>query len=42
VNGLTKQEILVLCIIAGLLVTGLFVKYYRASHPPAAAVAVKN
>jgi hypothetical protein len=33
-NGLTKQEQFVICLIAGLLLTGLFVKYYRAAHPP--------
>jgi hypothetical protein len=42
VHGLTKQEILVLSIIAGLLLTGLLVKYYRTAHPPAVAVSVKN
>jgi hypothetical protein len=31
-NWLTKQEQLVLCAIIGLLVTGLFVKYYREAH----------
>lgn len=32
---LTKQEQIVLCIVIGLLLTGLLVKYYRASHPAA-------
>ncbi len=32
-NWLTKQEQLVLCAIIGLLLTGLLVKYYRASQP---------
>lgn len=36
VNGLTKQEITVLSLIAALLLTGWFVKYYRAAHLPAA------
>ena len=34
VNRLTKQEQLVLCIVLGLLLTGLFVKWYRTAHPP--------
>jgi hypothetical protein len=38
VNRLTKHEVLVLVIIAGLLLTGLLVKYYRASHPAAVPV----
>lgn len=33
-NWLTKQEQLVICLIVGLLLTGLAVKYYRAAHPP--------
>lgn len=33
---LTKQEQIVLCIVIGLLLTGLLVKYYRDSHPSAA------
>lgn len=33
---LTKQEQIVLCIVIGLLLTGLLVKYYRATHPAAA------
>jgi len=37
VNGLTKQEQLVLCVIVGLLLTGWCVKTYRAAHPPPAA-----
>jgi hypothetical protein len=32
---LTKQEQFVLCIVIALLVTGLAVKVYRTSHPPA-------
>jgi hypothetical protein len=34
VKGLTKQEQLVLCIVVGLLLTGLAVKTYRTTHPP--------
>jgi hypothetical protein len=37
VKWLTKQEQLVLCIVLGLLLTGWLVKYYRETHPPAAA-----
>lgn len=33
-NRLTPQEMLILCIVFGLLVTGLAVKYYRTAHPP--------
>jgi hypothetical protein len=36
-NLLTKQEQLVICIVIGLLLTGLEVKYYRAAHPSAIA-----
>ncbi len=36
-NWLTKQEQLVICIVIGLLLTGLAVKYYRAAHPAAIA-----
>ena len=36
-NRLTRQEILFIITVAGLLLTGLLVKYYRQSHPPAAA-----
>ena len=32
-NWLTKQEQLIICLVIGLLVTGLAVKYYRAAHP---------
>jgi hypothetical protein len=35
---LTRQEQLVLCIVAGLLLTGWVVKWYRAAHPAPAAV----
>ena len=38
VNRLTKQEQLVLCIVLGLLLTGLVVKFYRESHPSAPPV----
>jgi hypothetical protein len=38
VNYLTKQEQLVLCVVLGLLLTGLAVKTYRAAHPPSATV----
>jgi hypothetical protein len=41
-SGLSKQEIMVLTIIAGLLLTGLFVKFYREAHPPTAPLSVKN
>jgi len=34
---LTRQEQLVLCVLAALLVTGWAVKSYRTAHPPAAA-----
>ena len=37
VNRMTRQEILFIVTVAGLLLTGLFVKYYRLAHPPAAA-----
>jgi hypothetical protein len=42
VNWLTKQEIMVLSIIAGLLLTGLLVKVWRESHPPAAVQPAEN
>jgi len=32
-NRLTKQEQLIICIVIGLLVTGLVVKYYRTAQP---------
>jgi hypothetical protein len=32
-NWLTKQEQLVICVVIGLLATGLLVKFYRATHP---------
>ena len=32
-NWLTKQEQFVILLIAGLLLTGVAVKYYRAAHP---------
>jgi hypothetical protein len=35
VNRLTKQEQLVICIIAGLLLLGWAVKAYRTAHQPA-------
>ena len=31
-NWLTKQEQFIICIVIGLLTTGLAVKYYRAAH----------
>jgi hypothetical protein len=31
-NWLTPQEKLIICLVLGLLVTGLSVKYYRAAH----------
>ena len=33
-NYLTRQELLVLGIVLGLLLTGLLVKTYRTAHPP--------
>jgi hypothetical protein len=38
VNHLTKQEIFVICIVSGLLVTGWCVKVYRNAHPVATPV----
>jgi hypothetical protein len=35
VTWLTKSEQLFLCIVVGLFLTGLAVKAYRTSHPPA-------
>ena len=32
-NWLTKQEQFIICLVIGLLVTGLAVKYYRTAHP---------
>jgi hypothetical protein len=32
-NWLTKQEQMIICLVIGLLVTGLAVKYYRTAHP---------
>jgi hypothetical protein len=37
VSYLTKQELLVLGLVLGLLLTGLLVKTYRTAHPPATA-----
>jgi hypothetical protein len=36
---LTKQEQLVVCAVLGLLLTGLWVKYYRAAQPAGNPVA---
>jgi hypothetical protein len=36
-NRLTKQELLVLCVVLGLLLTGWAVKTYRTAHPTASA-----
>lgn len=36
---LTKQELRVLYILTGLLITGMAVKVYRTTHPPAGASA---
>jgi hypothetical protein len=33
VKSLTKQELLVLCVVVSLLLTGWAVKVYRAAHP---------
>jgi hypothetical protein len=43
-NWLTKQETMVVGIIAALLLTGLFVKHYRAAHPasPESSGAIRN
>jgi hypothetical protein len=41
-NFLTKQEQLVLCVIAGLLLTGWLVEMYRTAHPPPAIQAVNS
>ncbi len=30
---LTRQEQFVLCVVIGLVLTGLLVKYYRTAHP---------
>jgi hypothetical protein len=38
VNHLTKQELLVLSVVVGLLLTGWAVKTYRTAHPPMAPV----
>ncbi len=32
-SWLTQQEKLIICLVIGLLVTGLAVKYYRTAHP---------
>ena len=32
-NWLTKQEQFIICLVIGLLVTGLAVKYYLTAHP---------
>jgi hypothetical protein len=42
VSRLTKQEQLVLCVVLGLLLTGLAVKTYRAANPPSAASQTAN
>jgi hypothetical protein len=39
VKSLTKQELLVLYVVVGLLLTGWAVKVYRTAHPPPAPVA---
>jgi hypothetical protein len=41
VNRLTRQEQLFICAVAGLLLVGLFVKFYRTAHPPAPPPAVE-
>ena len=33
-NWLTQQEKTIICIVIGLLLTGLAVKFYRTAHPP--------
>ena len=38
-NRLTRQEIYFIVTVAGLLLTGLFVKFWRQAHPPAAVTA---
>jgi hypothetical protein len=42
VNRLTRQEILFILTVAGLLLTGLLVKYYRSAHPAGSAVTENN
>ena len=37
-NYLTKQELMVLSLVMGLLLTGWLVKAYRTAHPTAVAV----
>ena len=32
-SWLTQPEKLIICLVLGLLLTGLAVKYYRAAHP---------
>jgi hypothetical protein len=34
VNRLTRQETIFIMAVAGLLLTGWLVKFYRAAHPP--------
>jgi hypothetical protein len=38
VKNLTKQEQMFLCIVLGLLLSGLAVKAWRTAHPPPAVV----
>jgi hypothetical protein len=38
VKWLTKQEVKVVCVVLGLLMTGWLVKEYRAAHSPPNAV----
>lgn len=42
VNGLTKQEITVLTLVAALLLVGLFVKHYRDANPTVAVAPPAN
>jgi hypothetical protein len=42
VNYLTKQELLVLGVVLGLLLTGWFVKMYRTAHPTIVATRAAN
>ena len=42
-NWLTQQEKMIICIVLGLLTTGLAVKYYRTAHPaPTSSQPVKH
>jgi hypothetical protein len=38
VKWLTRQEVKVVCVVVGLLITGWLVKEYRAAHSPPQSV----